>query len=112
MFITEEGNIVAHNPTRVQLQDNTSKYIVYIVDNKEMSSNEFRNIHPQDIESITVLKDKKTIEKYGDKAKDGVLLITTKSKKEVSLQQHKDALKARELEKKRSCRKKRDSFTK
>ncbi len=97
MFITEEGSIVAHNPTRVQLQGNTSKYIVYIVDNKEMSSNDFRKIDPQNIESISVLKDQKTIEKYGDKAKDGVLVITTKAKKEVSLQQHKDALKAREL---------------
>ena len=75
----------------------STQKIVYIVDGKEISNEDFRKIHPNDIERIDILKDKKALEKYGDKAKDGVLLITTKSKKEVSLQQHKDALKAREL---------------
>ena len=71
--------------------------IVYIVDGKEINPGDFRKIHPNDIERIDVLKDKKAIEKYGNKAKDGVLLITTKAKKEVSLQQKTQALKAREL---------------
>ena len=75
----------------------STQKIVYIVDGKEISNEDFRKIHPNDIERIDILKDKKALEKYGDKAKDGVLLITTKAKKEVSLQQHKDALKAREL---------------
>ena len=75
----------------------STQKIVYIVDGKEISNEDFRKIHPNDIERIDILKDKKALENYGDKAKDGVLLITTKSKKEVSLQQHKDALKAREL---------------
>ncbi len=75
----------------------STQKIVYIVDGKEISNEDFRKIHPDDIDRIDILKDKKALEKYGDKAKDGVLLITTKSKKEVSLQQHKDALKAREL---------------
>ncbi|SFN25847.1 hypothetical protein SAMN05421741_10313 [Paenimyroides ummariense] len=35
MIVTEEGNIVAHNPTRVYLQGNASKNIFYIVDGKE-----------------------------------------------------------------------------
>ena len=70
---------------------------IYIVDGKEQNSEDFRKIHPGDIERIDVLKDKKTLEKYGDKAKDGVLLITTKAKKEVSLQRKTQALKAREL---------------
>ena len=71
--------------------------IVYIVDGKEINPGDFEKIHPNDIERIDVLKDKKAIKKYGDKAKDGVLLITTKAKKEVSLQQKTQALKAREL---------------
>lgn len=75
----------------------SNQKIVYIVDGKEISNEDFGKIHPDDIERIDILKDKKTIEKYGDKAKDGVMGITTKAKKEVSLQQHKDALKAREL---------------
>src|SRR5690606_22961708 len=75
----------------------SNQKIIYIVDGKELNSEDFRKIHPGDIERIDVLKDKKAIKKYGDKAKDGVLLITTKAKKEVSLQQKTQALKAREL---------------
>ena len=71
--------------------------IVYIVDGKEINPGDLEKIHPNDIERIDVLKDKKAIEKYGNKAKDGVLLITTKAKKEVSSQQKTQALKAREL---------------
>ena len=37
-------------------------------------------IDPQTIESVTVLKDSQSIEKYGDKGKNGVILITTKKK--------------------------------
>jgi TonB family protein len=37
-------------------------------------------IDPQTIESMTVLKDSQSIEKYGDKGKNGVILITTKKK--------------------------------
>lgn len=71
--------------------------IVYIVDGKEINPSDFRKIYPGDIERIDVLKDKKAIKKYGDKAKDGVLLISTKAKKQVSLQEKTQALKAREL---------------
>ncbi len=75
----------------------SNKNIVYIVDGKEMKPEDFGKIKPGDIERIDVLKDKKAIEKYGDKAKDGVIIVTTKYKKEVSLQQKAVALKAREL---------------
>ena len=75
----------------------SNQKIIYIVDGKEINSGDFNKIHPNDIERIDVLKDKKAIEKYGDKAKDGVIVVTTKAKKEVSLQQKTQALKAREL---------------
>ena len=70
--------------------------VVYVIDGKIVMEDDFRKIHPGDIERIDVLKDQKSIEKYGNKAKDGVLLITTKAKKEVSLQQKTQALKTRE----------------
>jgi TonB-dependent SusC/RagA subfamily outer membrane receptor len=35
---------------------------------------------PNDIEKIEVLKDATAKEKYGDKAKDGVIMVTTKKK--------------------------------
>lgn len=41
------------------------------------------DIEPNDIESISVLKDKSAIELYGDEGKDGVIIITVKKGKEV-----------------------------
>lgn len=68
--------------------------IVYIVDGKEINSADFRKIHPGDIERIDVLKDQQAKDNY--KGKDGVIVVTTKAKKEVSLQQKTQALKAKE----------------
>jgi TonB-dependent SusC/RagA subfamily outer membrane receptor len=49
---------------------------LYILDGKEILHLE--NIKPDEIESISILKDKSAIVLYGDKAKNGVILITTK----------------------------------
>jgi hypothetical protein len=40
------------------------------------------NVSPKRVESIVVLKDKKATEKYGEKAKNGVILVTLKGKPE------------------------------
>src|SRR5690554_4754425 len=71
--------------------------IVYILNGKVVSYDEFQKTHPDDIESVNVSKDQKTTEKYGERAKDGVIEVTTKSKKETSLNQKINELKAREL---------------
>src|SRR5690606_17213069 len=75
----------------------SNKNIVYIIDGKETKAEDLSKINPDDIERIDVLKDRGEIKIYGSKAKDGVIIVTTKSKKEVSLQQKAEALKAREL---------------
>lgn len=49
-----------------------------IIDGKETDNQNIEDIDPDNIESINVLKGKKATENYGDKAKDGVLEITTK----------------------------------
>ena len=77
----EESSKTEDKTSRVTVNFKPQK-LVYIVDGKEINSGDFSKIHPGDIERIDVLKDKKTIEKYGDKAKDGVLIITTKNSKE------------------------------
>src|SRR5690606_9034109 len=68
-----------------------------IIDGKETKAEDLSKINPDDIERIDVLKDRGEIKIYGSKAKDGVIIVTTKSKKEVSLQQKAEALKTREL---------------
>jgi len=57
--------------------DNTDPLI--IIDGKE--SKGLKKISPDDIKSITILKDESATKLYGDKAKNGVLIITTKKGK-------------------------------
>ncbi|ACU93284.1 conserved hypothetical protein [Capnocytophaga ochracea DSM 7271] len=58
-----------------------------VVNDVEFSDSEvgklfMNNINPKKIESIVMLKDKKATEKYGEKAKYGVILVTLKGKPE------------------------------
>ena len=61
---------------------NNNKNPLYIIDGKEVSDDEFKKINPDDIQSINVLKDKHATDKYGEKAKDGVVEITMKKENE------------------------------
>ena len=51
---------------------------LFIVDGNEMAYEEFKAIDPKTIDHMEVLKDKASIEKYGEKGKNGVIIITTK----------------------------------
>lgn len=52
--------------------------MLYVVDGKQVD--DIKNYNLDDIESIEVNKDKETIAKYGDAAKNGVIYVTTKKK--------------------------------
>jgi TonB family protein len=52
---------------------------LYIIDGKEMKQADFKTLNPNDINSIYILKDKAAIAQYGEKGKNGVILIFTKS---------------------------------
>ena len=51
---------------------------LYIVDGKKISREELGKLSADQIKSVTVLKGKMAVEEYGDEAKGGVLLISTK----------------------------------
>ena len=53
---------------------------LYMVDGKEITKEEMNNISPETIDKVEVLKGDTATEKYGDKGKNGVILITTKNK--------------------------------
>ncbi|HEU4788636.1 MAG TPA: hypothetical protein VFS71_03030, partial [Flavobacterium sp.] len=53
---------------------------LYIVEGKETTEEMIKDLNPDDVDSITVLKDKKAIEKYGEKGKAGVIEIYLKKK--------------------------------
>lgn len=52
--------------------------VLFILDGKHVSEEEFRKISPSDIDNITVLKGKERISRYTDKDYDGVILVTSK----------------------------------
>ena len=51
---------------------------LYIIDGKEATSLDVGKTPVEDIEKMEVLKDKTAIEKYGEKGKNGVVVITLK----------------------------------
>ena len=58
---------------------------LYFIDKVKSSSSDLKRLSPNNIESITVLKDK-SAEIYGVNAKNGVILITTKKVKNQSIE--------------------------
>ncbi len=60
--------------------DNDGIEPLYILDGKEVDEKTVKNLSPDDVESIDVSKGKGAIKKYGDKAKNGVVEITSKKK--------------------------------
>jgi len=54
-------------------------HALFIIDGKETTS--LKNVSPEDIQSITVLKDGAAEKQYGEKGKNGVVVITTKKGK-------------------------------
>jgi len=68
--ITKKGNLVF-------LSEDDGEPL-YILDGKEIDKNEMEKIDSETIERMEVLKGSKATEKYGKKAKGGVILITTK----------------------------------
>ena len=65
---------------RVVHADNVKKALI-IVDGEVKEGMNLSQISPETIESISVMKNETAIAEYGDKAKDGAIIITTKKNK-------------------------------
>ncbi|MGC4103363.1 N-acetylmuramoyl-L-alanine amidase [Ferruginibacter sp.] len=66
--------------SKVNVDAKNNSDVLYVIDNKIQTDNfNLNSIAPNDIATINVLKDKSAIEKYGDRAKAGVIEIITKS---------------------------------
>ena len=68
--------------TKGAIVNNRGKNPLYVINGvpvQKKSNNPIQNINPNDIESISILKDKSAISLYGKEGEDGVVLITTKS---------------------------------
>lgn len=62
-------------------QGNLDHSPMYIVDGVETEKTTINNINPDDIESFNILKSTNTTLTYGEAAKNGVIIITTKKNK-------------------------------
>lgn len=62
----------------------TSGPVLTFVDGKETSEEDFKKIKPDQIESISVLRKKEFTDKYGEKGKNGVILIKTRKDESAS----------------------------
>ncbi len=70
------GSMKGKEPMSVISVEGVGAHPLYILDGKEIES--ISDIDPDLIGSISVLKNRYTTEKYGERGKDGVILITTK----------------------------------
>lgn len=59
-----------------------------IIDGKEVKSDAISTLSPERIKSFTVLKDKAAIDAYGEKGKNGVVLITLLTEGEYEFQKN------------------------
>ncbi len=82
VFKLEGGEITSSQlvTERVAGTVNGEAVPLYIVDGKEVPSSIMGALRPESIESMTVLKDKSATELYGEKGKNGVILITLRDK--------------------------------
>ncbi|MEO6547169.1 MAG: N-acetylmuramoyl-L-alanine amidase [Ferruginibacter sp.] len=62
------------------------KQPLYIIDGKLQDNGyDLKSLSPVDIESLNIIKDETAINKYGEKAKNGVIEITTKNKVHINV---------------------------
>ena len=74
-----QGDEVDEKPeVRVIKTDENAADPFIILDGNPISSDQMKKIDPSTIANMEILKDQRAIEKYGDKAKNGVIIITTK----------------------------------
>lgn len=86
--VINQDNIALTEPKAFQEKSTKSIYnnkVLYLIDGKEASQEKIEKIEPNDIETITVIKNKDEISKYTANNYDGVVLIDMKKKKEKEL---------------------------
>lgn len=82
MVISTSPIVVGINPDgKTSIVASPDEFInqpLFVVDGKEISKSEMEKINPDQIDEVSVLKNKEFTAKYGDKGKNGVVLIKLK----------------------------------
>lgn len=75
-----EGLPIVPGGVKVFNVDGGEVKALIVIDGVESSYEDMKKLDPGNIEAISVFKDDKAVATYGEKAKEGVILITTKKK--------------------------------
>lgn len=73
-----DGKVVYTYTQKYTAKDDLPKDILYVIDGQESDAATFKNLDPNSIRSVTVLKGKSSSNKYGDKGQNGVIEIIIK----------------------------------
>ena len=76
--IVKSGDKIHSKHGNMIFIDSDGKKPLFIVDGKEIKDGKLEDIDQNNIENIEIYKGDKAIEKYGEKAKNGVIIIETK----------------------------------
>jgi len=81
IITTKEGAKAKPEKINIKAASETSDKHLYILDGKEITESQFKDIDQSKLESVQIYKDKVYTNKYGEKGLNGVIIMTTKPKK-------------------------------
>lgn len=79
----DNESVILKEPQKLNIKSENGKQPLIVIDGAITENKKLEDIDPETIQSLSVLKDEKAIQKYGDKGKNGVVEITLKKEKEV-----------------------------
>lgn len=74
---TSNATFTFNNATAFRLDNAKKQSFLYLINGKEVSKEDFSKVDPKNIKNINILKDNTAVKKSGDKAKNGVIEVTT-----------------------------------
>lgn len=80
----KEGSVTLHGESKVWLPQDSQ--LLYVLNGKEIQAALLQTLKPEDIASVNILKNDKAAKLYGERARAGVVEITTKTPPESPLQ--------------------------
>ncbi|MCK4630867.1 MAG: carboxypeptidase-like regulatory domain-containing protein, partial [Bacteroidales bacterium] len=84
MIFTTKDYFSVNSPGNLNSNENKELSSLYqnnplfFVNEKEITNEKFKQMNPDNIQSITVLKGENAVKNYGERAKDGVIIVTLK----------------------------------
>ena len=82
-FKARLSRVKYEDSTKINIITDNGKDPIYIINGKELTKEEIKEISPDQIESVSVLKGENAEAKYGEKGKNGVVIIQKKKNSEV-----------------------------